>query len=203
VENFIFNDPSRDIRPLVINLSRGSMGNILVRLQNDANWHDNLDRIALAVKKIDPNYPFEFHFLKEDYERDFKEVRSGGLLLNMVGGIAIVISCLGLFALSAFLTERRTKEIGIRKVLGASVAKVWFLLSREFLAPVLLACVIAIPIALFALQAILQTMEYRIGLSWWMFASGGLLSVLVALATVSFEGIRAAAANPVKALRTE
>ena len=203
VENFVFNDPSRDIRPLLINLGRGGTGNILVRLQNDASWHDNLDRIAQAVKKIDPNYPFEFHFIKEDYERDFKEVRSGGILLNVVGGIAITISCLGLFALSAFLTERRTKEIGIRKVLGASVARVWFLLTREFLVPVLLACVIAVPLALWAMGAILQTMDYHIVLSWWMFASGGLLAILVALATVSFEGIRAAVMNPVKALRTE
>ncbi len=203
VENYIFNDPSRDIRPLLINLSRGSMSNILVRLQNDASWHANIERISQAVKKIDPDYPFEFHFIKEDYERDFKEVRAGGALLNIVGGIAITISCLGLFALSAFLTERRTKEIGIRKVLGASVGRVWFLLTREFLGPVLVACVIIIPIALWSLSAILQTMDYRIELSWWIFAAGGLLAIFVAVATVSFQGIRAAVANPVKALRTE
>jgi ABC-type antimicrobial peptide transport system permease subunit len=124
-------------------------------------------------------------------------------LLNIIGGFAIFISCMGLFGLSAFLTERRTKEIGIRKVLGASVARVWFLLTREFLQPVLLACVIVIPLAVWVLHAVLQQMDYRIALAWWMFASGGLLGIFIAVATVSFEGIRAAVENPVKALRTE
>ena len=203
IEDFVFNDPSHSIRPALIYLSRGSMPHFLVRLQNDAGWHDNLDRIAQAMKKIDPNYPFEFHFIKEEYERDFKEVRSGGMLLDITGGIAIFISCMGLFALSAFLTERRTKEIGIRKVLGASVARIWFLLTREFLAPVLLACLITFPLSILVLHSALQEMDYRITLTWWMFASGGLLSILVALATVSFQGIRAAVENPVKSLRTE
>jgi ABC-type antimicrobial peptide transport system permease subunit len=203
IEDFVFNDPSHSIRPAMILLSKGGMPHFLVRLQNDAGWHDNLDRIAQAMKKIDPNYPFEFHFVKEEYERDFKEIHSAGMLLNIVGGIAIFISCMGLFALSAFLTERRTKEIGIRKVLGASVGRIWFLLTREFLAPVLLACLITFPLAILVLHSALQEMDYRITLTWWMFASGGLLAIFVALATVSFEGIRAAVENPVRSLRTE
>jgi ABC-type antimicrobial peptide transport system permease subunit len=203
VENFVFNDPSRAFKPLVLYLSKGKMDHFFVRLQNDAHWHENLDRIGQAMKKVDPAYPFEFHFIKEVYEKKFEGPRSAMQLLNIIGGFAIFISCMGLFGLSAFLTERRTKEIGIRKVLGASVARVWFLLTRQFLQPVLLACVIVIPLAVWILHAVLQQLDYRIELAWWMFASGGLLGILVAIATVSFEGVRAAVENPVKALRTE
>jgi cell division protein FtsX len=203
LEDFVFNDPSRSFKPLLIILSKGRMDHFFVRLQNDAHWHENLDRIGQAMKKIDPNYPFEFHFIKEEYEKEFEGAHSAKLMLNITGGFAIFISCMGLFGLSAFLTERRTKEIGIRKVLGATVARVWFLLTREFLQPVLLACLIVTPIAMWVLHAVLQQLDYRIQLAWWMFASGGLLSIVVALATVSFQGVRAAVENPVKALRTE
>jgi putative ABC transport system permease protein len=203
VENFVFNDPTRAFKPLVLYLSKGKMDHFFVRLQNDAHWHESLDRIGQAMKKVDPSYPFEFHFIKEEYEKKFEGAKSAKQLLNIIGGFAIFISCMGLFGLSAFLTERRTKEIGIRKVLGASVARVWFLLTREFLQPVLLACVIVTPLAVLVLHAVLQQMDYRIELTWWMFASGGLLGILIAVATVSFEGIRAAVENPVKALRTE
>jgi ABC-type antimicrobial peptide transport system permease subunit len=203
IEDFVFNNPTRAFQPMQINLSTGGMGHFFVRLQNDASWRDNLQRIGAAVKKVDPNYPFEFHFIREEYEKKLEDGRSAGLLLNIVGGFAIFISCMGLFGLSAFLTERRTKEIGIRKVLGASVARIWFLLTREFLGPVLLACLITFPLAIWALNAVLHMMDYRITLAWWMFAAGGLLSIFIALATVSFEGIRAAVENPVKSLRTE
>jgi len=203
IENFVINDPSRAFKPMLINLSKGNMNHFFVRLQNDASWRENLDRIGKAVKKVDPNYPFEFHFIREEYEKEFETVHSLELLLNITGGFAIFISCMGLFGLSSFLTERRTKEIGIRKVLGASVARIWFLLTREFLAPVLLACMIVFPLAIWALHATLQELDYRITLTWWMFAAGGLLSILIALATVSFQGIRAAVENPVKSLRTE
>ena len=130
-------------------------------------------------------------------------MRSIGRLANVFGGLAIFISCLGLFGLSAFVAERRQKEIGIRKVMGASMAEVWFQLSKDFLKPVLLAFVLAVPLAVFALQKMLANMEYRIELSWWIFAAAGLLAVLIALFTVSFQGIRAALVNPVRALRSE
>ncbi|MBN9383861.1 MAG: ABC transporter permease [Chitinophagaceae bacterium] len=203
IDDFVFNNPTRAFQPIMINLSRGNMDHFFVRLQNDASWRENLDRIGQALKKVDPNYPFEFHFVREEYEKKMEDGRSAGLLLNIAGGFAIFISCMGLFGLSAFLTERRTKEIGIRKVLGASVSRIWFLLTREFLAPVLLACLITFPLAILALHAMLQQMDYRITLAWWMFAAGGLLSILIALATVSLQGIKAAVENPVKSLRTE
>jgi ABC-type antimicrobial peptide transport system permease subunit len=203
IEDFVFNSPTRAFQPMMITLNTGGMGHFFVRLQNDASWRENLDRLGHAMKKVDPDYPFEFRFVREEYEKKLEDGRSAGLLLNIAGGFAIFISCMGLFGLSAFLTERRTKEIGIRKVLGATVARIWFLLTREFLGPVLLACLITLPPAVWAMNAVLRMMDYRITLAWWMFAAGGLLSILIALATVSFEGIRAAVENPVKSLRTE
>ncbi|MES1249441.1 MAG: FtsX-like permease family protein, partial [Chitinophaga rupis] len=102
IEDFVFNSPTRAFQPMMINLSRGGMGHFFVRLQNDASWRDNLQRIGSAVKKVDPNYPFEFHFIREEYEKKLEDGRSAGLLLNITGGFAIFISCMGLFGLSAF-----------------------------------------------------------------------------------------------------
>jgi ABC-type antimicrobial peptide transport system permease subunit len=117
--------------------------------------------------------------------------------------LAIVISCLGLFGLAAYTAERRTKEIGIRKVLGASVPGIAGLLSKDFLQLVLLSCIIAFPLAWWAMNSWLQDFQYRISIHWWVFVAAGILSVLIALATISFQAIKAAVANPVKSLRTE
>jgi ABC-type antimicrobial peptide transport system permease subunit len=117
--------------------------------------------------------------------------------------MAIFISCLGLFGLSAFLTERRGKEMSIRKVLGASARSVWFLLSGAFLKPVLIAILIATPLAFVAMQTMLSNIAYRIQLSWWMFAGAGIVAIGIALLTVSFQGIRTARENPVKNLKAE
>lgn len=126
-----------------------------------------------------------------------------GQLANVFGGLAIFISCLGLFGLSAFVAERRNKEIGIRKVLGATVANVWFALSKDFLKPVMLAFVLAAPLAGFAMQKLLNRFEYRIDLYWWIFASAGIMALVIALATVSYQGVKAALLNPVSSLRSE
>jgi ABC-type antimicrobial peptide transport system permease subunit len=155
------------------------------------------------VKKHNPAYPFEFHFVKEEYDKGFTGIRSTSRLLWVCGSLAIFISCLGLFGLSAFVAERRTREIGIRKVLGATLADVWFLLSREFFKPLLLAFLLGAPLAGWAMQKLLQNIEYRIGLSWWMFAFTGVLTLLVALLTVSVHGVKTALMNPVKSLRSE
>ena len=155
------------------------------------------------MKKHNPAYPFEFRFVKEEYQKSFDEIRSAGQLGNVFGGLAIFISCLGLFGLSSFVAERRNKEIGIRKVLGATVASVWFYLSKDFLKPVFLAFVLAAPLAFWAMQQLLLRFEYRIELSWWMFAVAGLAALAVALLTVSYQGVKAALVNPVKSLRSE
>ncbi len=203
VKDFVYNDPFASPMPMVVYLGGNDMSSFFIRLQNDEQWRQNLSQIEAAVKKHNPTYPFECKFVKAEYQKSFDEMRSIGRLANVFGGLAIFISCLGLFGLSAFVAERRQKEIGIRKVMGASMAEVWFQLSKDFLKPVLLAFVLAVPLAVFALQKMLANMEYRIELSWWIFAAAGLLAVLIALFTVSFQGIRAALVNPVRALRSE
>ncbi len=160
-------------------------------------------QIEQVAKNLYPNFPFEFQFINEEYQRNFDEMRSVGQLANVFGGLAIFISCLGLFGLSAFMAEKRTKEIGIRKVLGASLAKLWFALSKDFFQPVLLAFALAVPPAIWLMQKLLSNFEYRIELSWEVFALAGLAALAVAMLTVSYQSIKAALANPVKSLRNE
>ncbi|MBP6826327.1 MAG: ABC transporter permease [Saprospiraceae bacterium] len=203
VEDFIFNDPFSSPAPMVVSLGSGSMSHFFVRFRNDENWRPTLARIEQAVKKNHPSYPFEFRFTKEEYQKNFEGIRSAGQMGNIFGGLAIFISCLGLFGLSAFVAERRKKEIGIRKVLGANVASVWFHLSKDFLQPVLLAFLLSAPLAGLAMQKLLDSFEYRIELAWWIFALAGMLALVIALLTVSFQGVKAALMNPVKSLRSE
>ncbi len=203
VEDFVFNDPFSKPEPMVISLNKGNMGHFFVRFSNNNEWRQSLAQIENTVKKHNPSYPFEFRFTKDEYQKNFDEMRSVGQLGNVFGGLAIFISCLGLFGLSAFVAERRKKEIGIRKVLGASVSGVWFFLSRDFLKPVLLAFVLASPLAGWAMQKLLDRFDYRIELSWWIFAAAGGVAVIIALFTVSFQGVKAAMLNPVRSLRSE
>lgn len=203
IEDFVFNDPSSSPAPMLITLDMGAMHHFFVRFQNDNNWRSTLARVEAAVKKHNPNYPFEFRFTKEEYQKSFDEIRAVGRLGNVFGGLAIFISCLGLFGLSAFVAERRTKEIGVRKVLGATLTGIWFLLSRDFLKPVVVAFFIAAPLAFWAMQELLIRFDYRIEMSWWMFAAAGVAALATALLTVSYQGIKAALVNPVKSLRSE
>ncbi len=203
VKDFVFNHPFSSTEPMIIYLGKKEMNHFFVRINNDAKWKDCLAQIENAVKKINPNMPFEFQFTKETYQQNFKEISSAGQMVNVFGGMAIFISCLGLFGLSGFLAERRSKEVSIRKVLGATVSSIWFTLSKDFLKPVIVAFVIAAPIAGWAMQKGLSLMDYHIDLSWWIFALAAVVAVVVALITVSFNGIKAAIANPVKHLKME
>lgn len=203
VEDFVFNSPFSIPKPMIIKLNRGGMNHMFLRIRNDDQWRKTMAQVELAVKKSNPNYPFEYHFTSEEYQKRFEGVRYTSQLTNIVGVLAIFISCLGLFGLSAFLAERRNKEIGVRKVLGATVSQIWMILSKDFLKPVLIAFIVASPLAGWALNAMLLNWDYHISLSWWMFAVAGLLAFFIAIVTVSFHGIRAALSNPAKALRTE
>jgi putative ABC transport system permease protein len=203
LQDFVFNHPFAATEPMIVYFSKGSMNHFFVRIANNEKWKDCLAQIKTAVKKINPNMPFEFQFTKEAYQKNFKEIRSVGQMSNFFGGMAIFISCLGLFGLSAFLAERRSKEVGIRKVLGAGVNSLWFSLSKDFLKPVFIAFVLAAPLTGWVMQKMLSFMDYHINLSWWMFALAGVIAVLVAIVTVSFNGIKAAIASPIKSLRAE
>jgi predicted permease len=154
-------------------------------------------------KKLLPGSPLEYEFLDETFSNLYKEDQQASSLIFAFALIAIAISCLGLFGLAAFTAEQRSKEIGIRKVLGASVAGITQLLTKDFLKLVIAAIVIASPVALWAMNSWLQGFAYRINVSWWMFALAGLIAVGIALITISWQAVRSAVANPVKSLRTE
>ncbi|PSL19275.1 ABC transporter permease [Chitinophaga ginsengisoli] len=203
VADFSFNDAFNAPGPLIVYLNHGPLSHLFVRLRNDADWQKRLTQIEQIVKKRNPDYPFEFHFTKDVYQRQFKGIRSTGQMVSLTGILAIFISCMGLFGLSAFLAERRNKEIGIRKVFGANVTKIWLMLSQDFLKPVLIAFLIAAPLAGFAMHLLLSSFDHHISLSWWIFVLAGILVLLVALFTVSYQGIKAALTNPVESLRAE
>lgn len=203
VQDFVFNSPLATPGPMIMYLNRGGMNHMFLRLRNDNSWRKTMAQVELAMKKASPSSPFEYHFIDEVNQQRLEGMRYTSQLTNIIGVLAIFISCLGLFGLSAFLAERRNKEIGVRKVLGASVSQVWMILSKDFLKPVLIAFLLAAPLAGWTLNLMLQNWDYRISLSWWMFAVAGLLALLIALITVSFHGLKAALTNPVKSLRTE
>ncbi|HEX3025295.1 MAG TPA: FtsX-like permease family protein, partial [Chitinophagaceae bacterium] len=150
-----------------------------------------------------PGYPFDYEFTDDTFKQFFKAETLIGKLAGIFATLAIIISCLGLFGLASFTAERRTKEIGVRKVLGASVSIITGLLSKDFLKPVLLSVVIAFPVSWWLMFNWLKDYEYKTIIHWWVFAVAGLLVILIALFTVSFQSIKAAIANPVKSLRTE
>ncbi len=177
-------------------------GIVMVKVRGN-NIPQALARVASVWKKVNPNFPFEYHFLDETYGRLYNQEQRTCTLFNYFTVLALVVSCLGLFGLAAFVAENRTKEIGIRKALGASVAGLVGLLSRDFVKLVLLANLLAWPVAYFAAHNWLADFAYRIDLGWWMFALAGGIALLIALLTVSTQALKAALANPVEALRYE
>jgi putative ABC transport system permease protein len=174
-----------------------------IRLAPSADLTKALAAIQPITEKYNPALPFEYKFVDEEFARKFTTENQVGKLAGIFAGLTIFISCLGLFGLAAFMAERRTKEVGIRKVLGASVANLWMLLSKEFVLLVLLSSLIASPMALWLMQNWLQKYDYRISINGWVFAIAGLLAVIIALFTVSAQAVKAALANPVKSLRNE
>jgi predicted permease len=174
-----------------------------VRIKKQANVETALTQIQNVLKKENPAYPFTYQFVDDQFNNMFFVETLISSLAKIFASLAIFISCLGLFGLSAYTAERRTKEIGVRKVLGASVTGIAALLSKDFVKLVLIAVVIASPVAWFAMNKWLEDFAYRINTSWWIFIAVGFFALLIALITVSFQSIKAAMANPVKSLRTE
>ena len=154
-------------------------------------------------KKYNPEQPFEYQFVDEDYAKKFGNEKRIATLASFFAILAIFISCLGLFGMASFVAEQRTKEIGVRKVLGASVFGLWRLLSKDFVVLVIISLLIAIPLAYYLMYGWLDNYQYRTKISWWIFAASGAGAILITLLTVSYQAIKAAIANPVKSLRTE
>jgi putative ABC transport system permease protein len=177
-------------------------GTILVRTQA-GKTKEAIAGLEKLCKSLNPKFPFTYQFSDDEYTKLYQSEQVVSKLSNYFAFLAIFISCLGLFGLAAFTAEQRTKEIGVRKVLGANVTGIVSMLSKDFLKLVAIAVVIASPIAWYAMNNWLQEFEYKQDMSWWVFAVAGLAVALIALLTVSFQAIKAAVANPLKSLRTE
>lgn len=201
VKDFHFASTRQKIAPLIMLLGRNS-GAIIVKVKA-ADVSDIIASFRNQWDAFNPAAPFTYSFLDERFAFLYKAEQKTSQLFTVFAVISIVIACLGLFGLAAFTTEQRTKEIGVRKVLGASVASIVTLLSRDFLKLVGIAIIIASPIAWYGMNRWLQDFAYKIDIAWWVFALAGLLAIGIALLTVSFQSVKAALMNPVKSLRSE
>jgi ABC-type antimicrobial peptide transport system permease subunit len=195
--------PFGDNKPMVILGPQAWFTTIHYRLNPNNDIADNLKTIESIFKKFNPDYPFEYKFIDKTYEEKFKETKAIGTLAMIFAGLTIFISCLGLLALIAYMAETRMKEIAVRKVLGASVTQVTSLLSIDFIKLVVVAIFIATPIAWWAMDKWLQDYSYRIEIQWYYFVIAGLLAILISMATISYQAIKAALGNPVDSLRDE
>ena len=203
VKDFILHSPYEPVVPMLIGGPGGWFNILHIKLNSQNPMANNLARVKQTFKQYNPAYPFEYNFIDEEYARKFQNEQRMGTLATWFAGLTIFISCLGLFALVAYIAETRKKEIGIRKVLGASIYDVTFLLSKEFLILVLISIVVASPIAWWAMEKWLATYPYRTNIPWWIFIVVGILSLLIALLTVGFQAVKAATTNPVDAIKSE
>ncbi|MCF0049327.1 ABC transporter permease [Dyadobacter sp. LJ53] len=203
VENLILEDPYQPVYPLAILFNPEAVNNIFLRLKPGSDLKKTLAEVQAIFKRYSPSMPFEYSFVDQEFDKKFATENQVGKLAAILAGIAIFISCLGLYGLASFTAEQRTKEMGIRKVLGASFANLFQILSKEFIVLILISCLISIPIAWYFMNDWLRKYYYRTEISWWIFAASGLGALCITLLTVSFQSIKAALVNPVKSLRSE
>jgi putative ABC transport system permease protein len=174
-----------------------------VRLKKNVDLEQAVAKIEATIRKDNPSYPVDYKFVDEEFNQTFINEMLISKLSRVFAALAIIISCLGLFGLAAYTAERRIKEIGIRKVLGANVTGLASLLSTEFIKLVIVSILLACPIAWYAMSSWLQNYAYRVSVQWWVFAAAGTAAIIIAVITVSFQSIKAAMMNPVKAIKAE
>jgi predicted permease len=203
VKDFVFDDMYGKSDPLIFRCWPDYFGYMYVRLKPQANVEKAVDKLKTTIIANNPGYPFDYIFVDDEFDKLFKSEVLIGKLSRIFALLAIVITCLGLFGLAAYTAERRTKEIGVRKVLGASVTGIAGLLSKEFLKLVILSSLISFPLAWLLMYNWLQNFAYRVQINWWVFIVAAVLAIFIALFTISFQAIKAALSNPVKSLRTE
>ncbi|MGC4101691.1 ABC transporter permease [Ferruginibacter sp.] len=203
VKDYITGSPYEEIPPVVIEGPNAWFNTMHIKLNAANSTTDNLAKAEKIFKTYNAAYPFEYHFVDEEYAIKFNDEQKTKTLAGLFSALAIIISCLGLFGLSAYVAESRVKEIGVRKVLGASAFNITQLLSLDFVKLVFIALLIASPLAWYAMNKWLENYTYRVSISWTIFLIAGAVAIIIALLTVSFQAIKAAIANPVKSLRTE
>ncbi|MEO6637319.1 MAG: ABC transporter permease [Ginsengibacter sp.] len=203
IKDMVMESPYKPIVPTIFLFDPNWANVITVAIKPGAPVKDALGKIETVFKKYNPGAPFDYTFNDDDYGKKFADEQRVGQLATFFTILAIFISCLGLFGLASFVAEQRKKEIGVRKVLGASVFSLWRMLSKEFALLVIISCFIAIPLAWYYLNNWLQQYDYKTTISFWIFIFSGLGALMITILTVSFQAIKAAIANPVKSLRTE
>jgi putative ABC transport system permease protein len=203
IKDFVLKSPFQPVEPMMIAGAHGWFNVIHMKMNPKLSTSDAIKRAEVVFKKYNPEYPFNYSFADEVYAKKFNNEKRTGKLAQLFALLTIIISCLGLFGLASYMAENRVKEIGIRKVLGASVAGITSLLSVDFLKLVLISFVIAAPIAWWAMHEWLSSYPYRIQIQWWVFVLAGAGALCIAFATVSFQAIKAAIVNPVLSLRSE
>lgn len=202
IKDYVYDDVYGKPQPTILLCKPPENSNLVyIRLRQNENLGQAITQIGALLKKVNPNYPFEYKFVEDQFSKMF----SAEILVRKVSSIfailAVIISCLGLFGLATYTAERRIKEIGVRKVLGASVTNITALLSKDFLSLVIIASLIAFPIAYYLVSDWLKNFTYHINISWWIFALAGVSAMFIALLTVSYQAIKAALMNPVKSLK--
>jgi ABC-type antimicrobial peptide transport system permease subunit len=203
VKDFILTTPYEPIQQMIIGGPVFGQMVVNFKLNPNPSIASSLQKVETVFKKYNPQYPFNVRFYDQEYDKKFQDEKQTGTLAGLFAALTIFISCLGLLGLATYVAQSRIKEIGVRKVLGASVRGIVALLSKDFLRLVLISFLIASPVAWFMMNHWLASYSYRVNISWWVFAAAGLMSVAIAFITVSFHAIKAAIANPVKSLRTE
>jgi len=196
--------PYEPVKQTVFQFDKLGQGNYYnLRLNPEKSARTNLDVIERVFKNHFPALPFHYDFIDEQYAQKFAAEERIASLASIFTVLAILISCLGLFGLASFVAEQRTKEIGVRKVLGATISNIWMLLTKDFLLLVAISLLIAAPLALYFMRNWIQKFTYQTDISWWIFLLAGTGAIAITLLTVSFQSLKAATINPVKSLKTE
>jgi len=203
IKDFLYNSMYSKARPMMLFSDVSNVNYLTIRVNTNENLQATLSKIEKVIKTHNPDYPFDYHFIDEQFDKLFKIEALISTLSGIFASLAIFISCLGLFGLASYIAERRAKEISIRKVLGASVQLLTLLLTKDFLKLVVVACLIAFPLAGWFMYNWLQDYEYHIQLNAWIFIFAAFIATSIAVVTVSFKAIKTAVANPIKSLRTE
>jgi ABC-type antimicrobial peptide transport system permease subunit len=199
-----FNNRSlrQNLAPMLIATNVTMYRQVSIKIST-VNIPSSMQSIKKVWEQIFPEHPFQYSFLDEKIESFYKQESQLSQLYKIFAAVAILLSCLGLYGLASFMAAQRVKEVGIRKVLGATAGNIVYLFSKEFIILIAIAFIIAAPLAWYYMHQWLQDYVYRISISWWLFAAGGIIAIFIALATISFQAIKAAIANPVKSLRSE
>jgi putative ABC transport system permease protein len=202
VRDFHFESMHNQIKPLVLFTELGKTGQLLIKIRGN-QISETISAIEAKWKQVVPYMPFEYRFLDDDYSRLYSSELHLGSIMSVFSGMAILLACLGLFGLSAFVVRQRMKEISIRKVLGASLSSIVGVLSGNFTRLVLLAIALAVPLAYYSMDQWLQDFSYRVEMEWWIFVVAGIAAVAIAWITVSIQSLKAGIDNPVKHLKNE